>query len=148
MPGLFDFLRRARTPKLSPRQARGRVGEETAEKFLQRHGHRVIARNVTYPQGEVDLITRDKRADTLCFVEVRSRNLAAGEVPRVTPEESVTPAKARRVVRAARQFLTERDLRDVAVRFDVVTVIFTDGDHKHPDIRHYPSAFDARGKAT
>jgi putative endonuclease len=148
MLGLFDFLRRKKEPepKLSPRQLRGREGEAAAEVYLKHCGHRILARNVTYSRGEVDLVTQEKRSGTLCFVEVRSRDLAAGREARVSPEESVTPAKRRRVILAARKFLAERHLADVAVRFDVVAVRYTDGDRQHPEVKHYPGAFDVNGK--
>jgi len=146
MLGLFDFLRRKQTPKLSPRQARGREGEQAAEKHLKRHGHRIIARNVTYAQGEVDLVAQDRRTGTLCFVEVRSRDLTDGREAPVSPEQSVTLAKRRRVISAARKFMLDHRLTGAAVRFDVVTVRFTDAGRRNPDVRHYPSAFDANGR--
>jgi putative endonuclease len=147
MLGLFDFLRRKEeSPTLSPRQQRGREGEQAAEEFLKRSGHRILARNVTYRQGEVDLIAVEKRTGTLCFVEVRSRELEDGRQARVSPEESVTLAKRRRVISAARKFLLDRRLNDAAIRFDVMAVRFPDGDRLHPDVRHYPAAFDVNGR--
>jgi hypothetical protein len=35
---------------------------------------------------------------------------------------------------------------DRVLRFDVVAVRFAGDDHKRPDVRHYPGAFDARGR--
>jgi putative endonuclease len=148
MLGLFDFLHRKKeaSPKLSPRQVRGREGEAAAEAYLKRCGHRILARNVTYARGEVDLVAQEKRTGTLCFVEVRSRDMAAGREARVSPEESVTLAKRRRVISAARKYMADRHLTDVAVRFDVVAVRYTDGDRQHPEVKHYPNAFDVNGK--
>jgi putative endonuclease len=145
--GLFDFLRRKKeTPRRSPRQERGHEGEAAAEAYLKRCGHRILARNVTYRQGEVDLVAQEKRTGTLCFVEVRSRDMATGREARVSPEESVTLAKRRRVISAARKFMADRHLADVGVRFDVVAVRYTDGDRQHPEVKHYPGAFDVNGK--
>jgi putative endonuclease len=145
MTGLFDFLR-PRKAKRTARQETGADGERAAERFLRKHGYRILARNVTYRQGEVDLVAQEKCSGTLCFVEVRSRAVEAGASIRVTPEESVTPAKRRRVVSAAKKFLAARRALRRAVRFDVVAVRFNGADRRRPDIRHYPGAFDAAGR--
>ena len=81
-------------------------------------------------------------------MEVRSRALAPGETFHITPEESVTLAKRRRVVRAAKRFALQRRTMERPMRFDVIAVRFTGDDRRHPDIRHYPAAFDAAGRLT
>ena len=124
----------------------GEAGERAAARFLRKAGYRIVARNVRYPQGEVDLVALERRSGTLCFVEVRSRAVTDGRPPPVTPEESVTLSKRRRVIRAARRFALERKIRDRVIRFDVVAVRFAGDDRKRPDVRHYPGAFDARGR--
>ena len=83
---LLGFLRRKKT-KRTPRQETGRAAEQAAERFLRKHGYRILARNVTYTQGEVDLVAVEKRTGALCFVEVRSRADAGGD-PAVAPEET------------------------------------------------------------
>jgi putative endonuclease len=146
MLGIFDFLRRGR-PKRTARQVTGREGERAAEKYLKKHGYRVVARNVTYPEGEVDLVALEKKSGAVCFVEVRSRAVAVGRAPRISPEESVTPAKRRRIIYAARKYLAgRRGVGERVIRFDVVAVRFAGDDRRQPDIRHYPNAFDAKGR--
>jgi len=145
MLGLFDFLRRD-ARKRTPRRETGDVAEQAAERFLRKHGFRIVDRNVTYPQGEVDLVAVEKCSGALCFVEVRSRTLVGGKAPRIAPEESVTPAKRRRIFLAANRFIRERRAAERVIRFDVITVRFDGEDRKNPDIRHYPGAFDARGR--
>jgi putative endonuclease len=145
MLGLFDFLHRQPAPRTA-KQKTGDAGERAAERFLRKAGFRIVARNVTYPQGEVDLVALEKAAGTLCFVEVRSRTVTDGAEPAISPEASVTLAKRRRVIRAARQFAQERRAKDRVIRFDVVTVRFAGDDHAAPDIRYYPGAFDGRGQ--
>ena len=146
MSGIFGFLRRRGGGRRTPRQDTGRAGEEAAERFLRKHGFRVLARNVTCPRGEVDLVALEKRGGALCFVEVRSRTLDGGKPPPVTPEESVTAAKRRRIIIAAKHFLAARRAFDRKVRFDVITVRFDGADRRRPDVRHYPGAFDAGGR--
>jgi len=146
MRGIFDFLR-PKARRRTPRQETGEAGERAAERFLKKNGFRIVARNVTYPQGEVDLVALEKRTGALCFVEVRSRVVKDGQAPPVSPEESVTPAKRRRVIRAAKRFVAERRAADRVIRFDVIAVRFAGEDRKTPDMRHYPGAFDAGGRA-
>jgi len=147
MAGLFGFLWRRRDGKpKTERQQTGRRGERAAERFLAKHGYRVLARNVTYRQGEVDLVAQERATGTVCFVEVRSRRLADGQDARVEPEATVTLRKRRRVASAARKFLADRRATDRAVRFDVVTVRFDADGRGRPDVRHYPGAFDVHGR--
>jgi len=142
---LFGFLRRSGSRK-TPRQKTGDEGERAAARFLRRHGFRILARNVRYPQGEVDLVALEKRARTLCFVEVRSRALAEGELERIALEETVTVAKRRKVIRAAHCFMKQHAGSDLTIRFDVVVVRFAGEDRRRPEVRHYPGAFDASGR--
>ena len=88
--------------------------------------------------GEIDIVAR--KGDVLVFVEVRSR-----EVPGFgTPEASVTPVKRRRIIAAARQYLSNvppSSWREA--RFDVIAI---EGVGNAARLRHYPAAFDAKGK--
>jgi len=130
----------------TPREQTGRAGERAAARFLGKCGHRILARNVRYRQGEVDLVAMEKRTGTVCFVEVRSRTIPEGKDPQVPLEETITPAKRRRVISAARTFLVQRGALDRPIRFDVVTVRFHGEGYKRPEIRHFPAAFDATGR--
>ena len=145
MLGLFDFLHR-KPAKRTAKQKTGDEGERAAAGFLKKRGYRILARNVRYPQGEVDLVALERRAGTLCFVEVRSRALEEGEVSRIALEETVTPAKRRKVIRAAHCFMKQHAGSDLTIRFDVVVVRFDGGDRRRPEVRHYPGAFDASGR--
>jgi putative endonuclease len=124
---------------VDPRQHRGRAAEEAAARFLERAGLAVVARNVRFPEGELDLVCRD--GDVLVFVEVKSRRAAWGE----GPEEAVSWAKRRRLVRLAQHYLKWRRPRVRGYRFDVVAVTV---DAAGPvRVRHLRGAFDASGLA-
>jgi len=92
---------------------RGEEAEELAARFLAGQGLVVVARNYRTRLGEIDLIARD--GESLVFVEVRFRSRPGfgGALA------SITPAKQRRIIAAARQYLMQfRHLP--RCRFDVV----------------------------
>ena len=109
---------------MSDLQGLGPRGEDYALELLRQRGHRLVERNFRCPAGELDLVTWQK--DTLVFVEVRAR--AAD--PDRTPAESISPAKQRRIVRAAQWYLAQRlkDRAPPACRFDVVWIIARDAE--------------------
>jgi len=93
----------------------GTQSEEAAARFLRSRGYRLLQRNYRTRFAEIDIIARD--GDTLCFVEVRSKN-----TPGFEPAESIDLRKRRKIGRAAVQYLKEHDLLDHRARFDVVCV--------------------------
>lgn len=103
------------TGRRTPAQASGGAAEEAAANFLSRKGLEIVARNYRTRLGEIDLVARD--GATLVFVEVRMRSGegfgGAGA--------SVDAGKQRRLVAAARQFLSRLG-SEPPCRFDVVTV--------------------------
>ncbi|QID17022.1 YraN family protein [Nitrogeniibacter mangrovi] len=129
---LKGLIVRPRTPA---RQADGQRAEAAAERFLVREGLRTLARNYRCREGEIDLVCRHGRV--VVFVEVRLRRRAdyggaAG---------SVTPAKRRRIICAARHWLVHagHGRRAPPCRFDVISM-------QHPDDPHpdwIRAAFDA-----
>ncbi len=94
----------------------GRRGERAAEKYLRRHGYRIVTRNFRAAGAEIDLIAMD--GDTLVFVEVKTRrNRAAG-----APEEAVDARKQSRMRRAAEVFAERYRAGDTEMRFDIIAV--------------------------
>ena len=125
-------------PPPEGRRAQGDAAEERACRHLGRSGFAIVERKYRTKGGEIDIVAR--KGDVLVFVEVRSR-----EAPGFgTPEESVTPAKRRRIVAAARHYLSKvppSSWREA--RFDVIAI---EGSGAGAALRHYESAFDAKGK--
>ena len=115
----------------------GKKGEDLAEKLLKSKGYEIVERNYHFRKyGEVDIIAKDKEANALVFVEVKSRkSLFYGD-----PVYAVTQNKIRQVKKIASGYLFEKEISGIDIRFDVVTVVLPkDGD---PDIKHYINAFD------
>ena len=117
------------------RQTLGRNAEDAAAAFLQRAGLSVIARNVRFAEGEIDLVCREGRV--WVFVEVKCRHARWGE----GPAAAVSFAKRRRLVRLAQHYLKWKALDGAPCRVDVVAVTI-EGDGG-ATVRHLPAAFDA-----
>lgn len=114
----------------------GRDGERVAERYLKKHGFKLLARRFNTPAGELDLVMGD--GPTLVFVEVKTQR----DRSFTDPELRVTPGKQRRLTRAARWFVAQKRWADRPCRFDVVSVILPRAGQR--EIRHFPDAFTPR----
>ena len=113
----------------------GRAGEDLAAAFLREKGWRVLERNFRCRDGELDLICEDRI--TLVFVEVKARSgTVHGE-----PGEAVGRTKQARMIRAASRYLSREQAWSRSCRFDLVGIVFRDG---QTDIEHWEDIIDAR----
>jgi len=117
----------------------GRAAEDAAARALGVAGLSVVARNVRFPEGEIDLVCRQGRR--WVFVEVKCRHARWGDAPAA----AISWQKQRRLVRLAQHYLKWRGLSSAPCRFDVVAVTMTDDGAS--EVRHLPDAFDASGLA-
>ncbi len=99
------------------KQARGAASERLAADYLQSRGLRVLAHNLRYRAGELDLLCLDD--GVLAVVEVRQRvTLDFGGAL-----ASVDRRKQRKIIRAARILMQRQPCwRRLAVRFDVIGI--------------------------
>ncbi len=117
----MSFLRRrahARSGVRTPRQRDGDAAEAAACATLEAAGCRILARNVRFREGELDIVADD--GGTLVFVEVRMRR---GE-GFGGADGSIDALKRRRLVRAAQHFLQDHYGARAGMppcRFDVIT---------------------------
>jgi putative endonuclease len=98
-------------------RAIGKKGEEIALKFLWNNGYRIIAKNVLFDKGEIDIIAL--KDDVLCFVEVKTRKLFSQD----TPDDTVDDRKRKAIINASKTFLKIHNLENYAVRVDLVNVL-------------------------
>lgn len=105
--------------RLSRRQAQGQQGERAALAYLRHNKLVPVEQNFRCKGGEIDLIMRD--GATLVFVEVRQR----ADSGYGGAAASITPAKIRRLVLAAKVYLLRFPVTPPC-RFDVVAI---DGEH-------------------
>jgi putative endonuclease len=113
----------------------GGIGEDMAARYLVKSGMTLLARNFRVSRmGEIDIIARDNQ--TICFVEVKARSSSHFGLP----VEAVSPGKCRTITRLASLYLSQMQLNNSPVRFDVVEVIM-DKQYQVTDIRHLKAAF-------
>lgn len=109
----------------------GKVGEEIAEKHLIKKGYKILEKNWYHGRNEIDIIAMD--GEILVVVEVKTRTSEYfGE-----PELNVTTAKQKTIVKAAEEYIYEKDFRG-ETRFDVVGILLDKGKMQ---INHIIDAF-------
>ena len=94
----------------------GDEGERLAERFLRRHGYKILARNYRCHFGEIDIIARD--GEIIAFVEVKARSSKQYG----SAFEAITAGKMQRLARVARHYLAVCGLDNAFTRFDVVGI--------------------------
>lgn len=97
-------------------QELGKFGENQAVNFLEKQNCKILARNFTCKQGEIDIIAKDK--EELVFLEVKTRNndLFGKAV------DAVDNLKQKHIWDAAKYYLYSNNLINEFVRFDVIEV--------------------------
>ena len=109
----------------------GNKGEQIAAEFLSKKGYEITERNFIYDKAEIDIIAR--KESILVIVEVKTRNSDYfGD-----PQEFVTPAKIKRLVKAANEYVVSNDL-EVEIRFDIIAILKNKSTER---IDHYKNAF-------
>lgn len=98
------------------RRTIGSEYEKKAAQFLQQRGCVIVEMNYRTKRAEIDIIFRD--GDTLVFGEIKYRkNLCYG-----MPLEAVDEKKARRIYQGARQYIYERQIEEMPMRFDCIGI--------------------------
>lgn len=97
---------------------KGSRGEEFVCQELLKRKFKILERNMREKFAELDIVARDR--DTLCFIEVRTRqNTRHGH-----PAETINAAKRRQIRRAAEAYLLKHRFSPCPMRFDVATIVW------------------------
>ena len=109
----------------------GKLGEELAVNYLIGKGYEILERNWRNIHKEIDIIAKDGK--DLVIVEVKTRQTDEyGD-----PDVAVTKQKQWRLISAANAYVFQNRL-DINTRFDIISIIFKDGE---PVIEHIEDAF-------
>ena len=109
----------------------GKLGEELAVNYLTGKGYKILERNWHNTHNEIDIIAKD--GQYLVIVEVKTRQTDEYG----NPDIAVTKQKQRRLISAANSYIFRNHL-ELETRFDIVSIIFRDGE---PIIEHIEDAF-------
>lgn len=100
------------------KQSLGKKGEEIATKYLEENNYKIIDKNFSCRQGEIDIIAHDLNSNELVFVEVKCRsNLNYG-----TPANAVDFNKQKHIIRVAEFYVFKNKIYNVGIRFDVIEI--------------------------
>lgn len=131
-------------PKAPAGNPTGRRGEHVAAEHLAREGYRVLARNVVFLAGEIDLVCQAPDGRTIVVVEVKSRvrSPRGSRGSSIRAEEAVGRAKARKLRSLARTLAGQNGWTDRPLRIDIVAVTWGDGpiEGVAPEVRHFVNA--------
>lgn len=95
----------------------GRMAEDLALRYLQKHDMTLLERNFRSRFGEIDLIMQEN--NTIIFVEVRARKNTAF----LHPAETIDFSKRNKIRRTSQVFMQKTPARDqFDWRFDVITL--------------------------
>lgn len=131
----------------------GKIGEETACRFLMKHGYQIALRNYWKKWGEIDIVA--KKDKITHFVEVKTvsrdltssfnKNFVSCETEKCVnhetyddyrPEDNIHPWKLKRLSRVIQSYLIENGTgEDNEWQFDAVTV-FLDTKNKLAKVDH------------
>lgn len=111
----------------------GKKGEQAAAEFVERIGMEVLERNWKGKVGEVDIVARDDGA--IVFIEVKTRRAT----DKGQPEEAIGPAKQKKYIQLAGEYLAGLEDPEVEVRFDAISILVIEDDRAL--LRHHLAAF-------
>ncbi len=94
----------------------GKNGEDIATQYLIKKGYRLLTRNFRCRQGEIDIISLDKRE--IVFIEVKTRqNTNYGN-----PVDAVDKRKQKHIINASKYYIYSNKLEKRDIRFDVIEI--------------------------
>lgn len=126
---------------LTPKRIIGNFGERKAASFLRRKGYKILERNYTANNAEIDIIAM--KENITAFIEVKTRNIKHLGEKEARPASSVTSEKQRKIIKAANYYYSHTRPQ-TRLRFDVIEVYTEDGrlGSKVKEIKHLEGAFD------
>lgn len=123
------FFRKEAKPLKAPHLVLGKNGEEAAASYLRAHGYTILARNWRHGHNELDIVA--EKGESLVFVEVKCRTVGG----MLHPLEAYTPAKARRVWKAASDWVRLHNAWERPCQVDVICVT---ANQKSLSVEHFP----------
>lgn len=115
-------------------QAIGDKGEKLASEYLKKLAYDIVDTNWHCQWGEIDIIAKSDATWVFCEVKTRTNTTTQQAFM------SITPAKQKKMIASAQQYLHEHNLDDVLWRIDAIAVAISK--HNAPKIDHVEDALD------
>lgn len=112
----------------------GKVGEDLAANYLEKHGYKILEKRWHDHHMEIDIIAFDPETNELVSIEVKTRQSGSFG----SPEDAVDMKKIRRSVFAT-DFYIKLNRIQYPVRFDIFSIIIPEGGEA--SITHIKDAF-------
>jgi len=107
------------------------MAEDTAARYLENKGHKILERNFYCMFGEVDIISISPSRE-LVFTEVKFRRSGLSE----DPLEAVTSSKQKKICRSSLYFISKNpEYSELQIRYDVI------GIRNDSELTHIENAF-------
>ncbi|QNN24238.1 YraN family protein [Planctomycetales bacterium ZRK34] len=116
----------------------GARGERAAASHLKHTGYRILAKNLRSRFGEIDLLAEHRPSGTIIIVEVKT--MRSEDPP---PEVHVDHHKRRKLSALASQLVKRYRLEDRPVRFDVIGIVWPEGEKQPSRLTHHEAAFES-----
>lgn len=99
----------------------GRLGEQLAVQYLQKHSYKIIKTNFSGRYGEIDIIAidRSEKESVLVFIEVKTRKSSQYG----TPLEAITFFKLQSLTKTAQFYKLYHSRLPEQLRIDAVSVV-------------------------
>ena len=119
----------------------GKLGEDIAVKYLEKHGYKILERNYRKPWGEIDIVASEniegnqfltRQKQELVFIEVKAQN----QKFEWRPEENITRHKKHQLSRIIATYLKANKIpEDQNWRIDVLAIRL-DFETKNASVEH------------
>jgi len=113
----------------------GKLGEDTAIRYLKDLSYQILVTNFRCKLGEIDIIAKDR--EVVVFIEVRTRTSGVFG----PAYNSVTYPKQQQVKKVALYYISENNLVNTQFRFDVIGIHLPEIRGEKPRIDHIQNAF-------
>jgi len=94
----------------------GKEAEKRGEIYLKKLGYKILDKNYTSPFGEIDIIAKENKE--LVFIEIKFRSSNDFGMPK----EFVGKNKQSKIIKTALQYIKNRNLGKIGIRFDVLSM--------------------------
>ena len=113
------------------KQTIGKLGENVTCKYLRKNDYKILDRNFSCKQGEIDIIAFDVKNKEVVFFEVKTRT----SFDYGFPSEAVNKTKQMHILNSAKYYLYCKKLENCFVRIDVIEVVI-DMEHVRYKLNH------------